>query len=113
MESAEQLEQWMRPVLEKGAKKGSLTYDELNELLPDEVISPEGIDAILAMLDERGINLVDEVDSLGAEAFGDDANGAPRKKKGEELEEARPSRIDDPVRMYLTQMGEIPLLTRE
>jgi len=113
MESTEQLELWMKPVLEKGAKKGSLTYDELNELLPDEVISPEGIDAILAMLDERGINLVDEVDTLGPETFEEEVEGAPREKKGEEFDEARPSRIDDPVRMYLTQMGEIPLLTRE
>jgi len=112
MESFEQIQQWMKPVIAKGSERGFLTYDELNDLLPDDIISPEGIDSILAILDERGIDLVDDVAPVKPDAFEEETTGRVRKKKDEFVKE-RPSKIDDPVRMYLTQMGEIPLLTRE
>src|SRR5687767_8577350 len=119
-------------LIDLGKSRGFLTYEELNEKLPDEVVSPDKLDSLLMMIDEMGIKLIDESD------IGDFAKGPkPRAKKaapqaaaveevveddeGEEIDlnleaelaEASTKRIDDPVRMYLTQMGEIPLLTRE
>jgi len=89
-----------------GKERGSLSYEELNNSLPDEAISPEKIDEILVRIDEMGIELVDE-------------NELKKGKGAGALEErelpvfvAPVARIDDPVRMYLTQMGEISLLTR-
>ncbi len=97
-----------RILLERGRKKGFVTYEELNQILPDDVVSGENIDGILNMLEEQGVDLVDEADL---------AEGEPEKKAGradtDRFEQtAGAERIDDPVRMYLTQMGEIPLLTR-
>ncbi|MBI4881088.1 MAG: RNA polymerase sigma factor RpoD [Planctomycetes bacterium] len=97
-----------RILLERGRKKGFVTYEELNQILPDDVVSGENIDGILNMLEEQGVDLVDEADLT---------DGEPEKKAGrvdtDRFEQtAGAERIDDPVRMYLTQMGEIPLLTR-
>ncbi|MBM4046552.1 MAG: RNA polymerase subunit sigma-70, partial [Planctomycetes bacterium] len=95
-------------LIKKGKEKGFLTYEEMNDILPDETVSPERIDDILMMLDEMGIDLIDEaeVDRRNIFEGGED-------EFGEDFGEGSPEKIDDPVRMYLTQMGEIPLLTRE
>jgi len=111
MESFKKIKQWLKPVITKGSEKGFLTYDELNDLLPKDIISPEGVDNILSILDEEGIDLVDDVPAVKPDAFEEEVKRS--KKKKDEFVGARPSKIDDPVRMYLTQMGEIPLLTRE
>ncbi len=103
----EKLDVELKVALETGKQKGFLTYEEFNELLPDE--DPEKLDNILMTLDEHGIELIDE----------DPQNnhiGQPREAEDlldEEFAEDLNERIDDPVRMYLTQMGEIPLLSRE
>ena len=104
-------------LIERGKKRGYITYDEVNDLLPDEIISPEKIDEILAKVDDEGISLVDEADIQEQE------NAAGKKEVEEETPEetiakelalsASDRTIDDPVRMYLQQMGEIPLLTRD
>lgn len=109
----EKLGQKIKTLAQRGKEKGYLTYEELNDILPDDdVVSPERIDDILIMLDEVGIDLIDEseVDSRDAvELEIEEEEGAPEG----EFEAAVPEKIDDPVRMYLTQMGEIPLLTRD
>ena len=95
----------LKTVLETGKQKGFLTYDEFNDLFPDE--DPEKLDDILMTLDEHGIELVDEDQ-------GDSFLSRDEQSIDEDfVDEATSERIDDPVRMYLTQMGEIPLLTRE
>jgi len=105
----------VQKLIAKGKERGYLTYEEMNEDLPDEAVSPDKLDSLLMTLDELGIELIDEADVDRREKF---ADGAEEEKKSkdktaqEELEAAS-KRIDDPVRMYLTQMGEIPLLTRE
>jgi len=99
----------IKGLIDMGTEKGFLTYEELNDFLPDDVVSPEYIDEILLTLDEKGIELVDERE-------GDVFVGAvvPEKEPDEEEPSAGTSeKIDDPVRMYLTQMGQIPLLTRD
>jgi RNA polymerase primary sigma factor len=135
--SPEEAENRVRIILELGTSRGFLTYEELNEMLPDEVVSPDKLDSLLMKIDEMGIKLIDETDiaeyvrpvKLTAKARAAAAKQAPAPEEplvvedvdGEEIDlnleaelaEAQTKRIDDPVRMYLTQMGEIPLLTRE
>ena len=97
----------LKAVLETGKQKGFLTYNEFNDLLPDE--DPEKLDNILMTLDEHGIELIDEDEPENTDQTGDSSEEAENII----IEEVGPERIDDPVRMYLTQMGEIPLLSRE
>jgi RNA polymerase primary sigma factor len=96
-------------LFEKGKQKGYLTYEEMNEMLPDDIISADRLDQILTALDEMGIDLVDESEVV------ENAYAKEETESAEKIadEENVSRRIDDPVRMYLTQMGEIPLLTRE
>lgn len=111
----ENLNQKIKLLTQKGKEKGYLTYEELNDMLPDDAeIPPEKIDDILMMLDELGIDLIDEADIEGREIV--DSEEAEPYSEGEFGFGEAPTvteKIDDPVRMYLTQMGEIPLLTRE
>jgi len=125
-------EEQIKMLLERGREKGFLTYEEINDSLHEEAVSPARLDRLLGTLDEMGITLLDEADvkaqPTGAE--GDDdfaaaepdevAEGATEEPSDEdellekELVETESSRrIDDPIRMYLTQMGQIPLLTRK
>ena len=124
-------EQQIKTLIEKGGKKGFLTYEEMNAELPEEAVSPARLDSLLSTLDEMGINLLDEADvqKRAEEEFEPfeepelplDAEGVARErqlKEDEMLEKQLAGaevarRIDDPIRMYLTQMGQIPLLTRK
>ena len=127
--SQEEADSRVQALLQLGTSRGFLTYEELNEKLPDEVVSPDKLDSLLMMIDEMGIKLIDEAD-IGEYQKQPRVRKKPRAEKEEEavvddegeeidlnleaeLAEASTKRIDDPVRMYLTQMGEIPLLTRE
>jgi RNA polymerase primary sigma factor len=93
-----------KPLLEKGKRKGFITYEEMNLVFPDDL---DNIDNVLLYLDDLGIDLVDETEVSEKE-------GTPELEEEEKYEKsATTEKIDDPVRMYLTQMGEIPLLTRE
>ena len=121
-------EQQIKTLIEKGTKRGYLTYEEMNEWLPEEAVSPTRLDSLLATLDEMGINLIDEADVVKrAEETEEEfevtqakkqAAGEKRSKEDELLErklrgEEERRRVDDPIRTYLSQMGMIPLLTRK
>ena len=117
-------EQQIKAITEKGRKKGFLTYEEMNEDLTNEAVTPARLDRLLATLDEMGISLLDEADvEKQAEEEFDESEAAEVEKqehlKEDELLEKQligaeaVRRVDDPIRMYLTQMGEIALLTRE
>lgn len=111
----ENLNQKIKQLVQKGKEKGYLTYEELNDMLPDDTdISPEKIDDILMMLDELGIDLIDETD-IEARDITDTEEAEIYSETDLEFGEVPTitEKIDDPVRMYLTQMGEIPLLTRD
>ena len=103
----------------KGKSQGYLTFDELNELLPEDEFSPEKIDELLIQLEDKGIKVVDEPPTE-----------APAKKTASPTVEVKaiknatqdlptiptadlPKLSDDPIRLYLAQMSEIPLLTRD
>ena len=121
-------EQQIKSLIEKGRKRGYLTYEEMNEELPGEAVTPVRLDSLLATLDEMGINLLDEADvqkqaeegfEASQEPLGEEEVRTEKQFKEDELLEKQlvgaevARRIDDPIRMYLTQMGEIPLLKRE
>jgi RNA polymerase primary sigma factor len=118
-------EQQIKAITEKGKRKGYLTYEEMNEDLPEDLVTPDRLDSLLATLDEMGINIIDEADveKQTGEEF-EAPESEPEAAKEEHLKEDEMlekqlvgaevgRRIDDPIRTYLTQMGEIPLLTRE
>ncbi|MEK6729326.1 MAG: RNA polymerase sigma factor RpoD [Planctomycetota bacterium] len=111
----ETLNQKIKHLVQKGKEKGYLTYEEMNDMLPDDAdVSPERIDDILLMLDELGIDLIDEIDVESRDVI-DAEEGDSFTEVDLEFGEVPTitEKIDDPVRMYLTQMGEIPLLTRD
>ncbi|MGI8820840.1 MAG: RNA polymerase sigma factor RpoD [Chthoniobacterales bacterium] len=98
----------IRELIKLAKEQGYLTFDDLNEALPTEVTDADELDAILTRLRRMEINIIEasEVDTF-----------KDGKKDVEEEEEEKPETkldiLDDPVRMYLKQMGQVPLLTRE
>ena len=98
-------------VITMGRDKGRLTYDELNNLLPEDVASPEEIDALLTLLGKENIEIVDKPSATPASRLEDREEKEQREEEAAELVEV--GQLDDPVKMYLRQMGQIPLLTRE
>src|SRR5262244_3867549 len=106
----------LKALLESGKEKGYLTYSQVNDHLPDDDANPEKIDQLLILLEDQGIELIDESEAEEREGgtaapLLDDEARAELDLSFMEEDDSR--RIDDPVRMYLTQMGEIPLLKRE
>ncbi len=104
-------------LIDKGRQRGFLTWEELNDSLPDEAVHPDKLEAILHRLEELGIDMLDEAEARKL-SFNDDAATTRKKDFNPNAEvaveeefpvEAPSRRVDDPVRMYLTQMGEIPL----
>ena len=106
----------VKKMIARGKERGYVTYDELNAVLPPEQVSSEQIEDTMALLNEMGINVIDsdEQEEVAAEA--------PAAAAEEEEEEGRSSgnlddadigRTDDPVRMYLREMGSVELLSRE
>ncbi len=118
-------EEQIAELLERGKVRGYLTYEEMNDSLPDDLVSPERLDRILMQLDELGVDLLDETDASARESAARAKRGDAESLWGADEATRRAAavvmptdaetrkRIDDPVRMYLTQMGEIPLLTRD
>ncbi|MCY2937274.1 MAG: RNA polymerase sigma factor RpoD [Planctomycetota bacterium] len=108
----EKVQDALKNLMDQGKEKGYLTYGQINEALPDEDASPDKLDKLLMKLEEQGIELID--DSEAEERDGRLVEDhAPRGEEVTYFEDDDGRRVDDPVRMYLTQMGEIPLLKRE
>jgi RNA polymerase primary sigma factor len=107
----EKIDEGLKTLLEQGKEKGYLTFTQVNEYLPDDAVDPEKLDRLILMLEEQGIELIDDDDVADREG------GVVEVERGADLDltfldEDEGKRIDDPVRMYLTQMGSIALLTR-
>src|SRR6266852_2348006 len=113
----EKIDEGLKTLLESGKDKGYLTYSQVNDYLPDDAVNPEKLDQLLLLLEEQGIELIDETEAEEREAGPTRRAAAEEEGPGELdlsfMEEEDSRRIDDPVRMYLTQLGEIPLLKRE
>jgi len=112
----------VKRMIKSAKKRGFVTYDELNDVLPSEQVASEQIEDILAMLNEMGINVV-ETEEAGEE---EEQKGEDDEPEATDIAEASPSvparttaarepadRTDDPVRMYLREMGSVELLSRE
>jgi RNA polymerase primary sigma factor len=101
----------IKKLIDAGKEKGYLTYDQVNDLIPGDVHSPEDLDDLLTTIGTQGIDVLDGT------------KGLPSEQKFDELEEGEDVELDltpgalektnDPVRMYLREMGTVPLLTRE
>ncbi len=112
------LDDHLKTLIDAGKEQGFLTFTQVNEYLPDEAVSPEKLDQLLMSIEELGLEIINDdklAERLAAERRAKNAKGMKSIKNGRMKEasgEDSSRRIDDPVRMYLTQMGEIPLLTR-
>ena len=106
--------QAVKKMVAKGKERGYVTYDELNAALPPDEASSEQIEDTMSMLSEMGINLVESEES--EEAAGRSAR-KPTDSRGYDprgnVDEEDLGRTDDPVRMYLREMGSVELLSRE
>lgn len=104
----------MQRLIDAGKEKGRLTYDEINAMLPDDVFSPEQIDDMFVKLHDENIKVVDSGEEAPEEERVDEEKAVEEKAgSAAEAEEERMPHMGDPVRMYLRQMGQISLLTRE
>ncbi len=105
----------VKKMVAKGKERGYVTYDELNAALPPEEVSSEQIEDTMAMLSEMGINVVEneeQEEAANDTTANDDAE--PREKSAAgNVDESDLGRTDDPVRMYLREMGSVELLSRE
>jgi RNA polymerase primary sigma factor len=99
-------------MITKGKAQGTLTYEEVSSFLPDEIEGTDRIDTLLAALDGLGIELVDGPDAHRRDLAEQDtsANDGDRSHL---LNDGLPAGSSDPIRMYLSQMANIPLLTRD
>ena len=105
------LEVAVKKMVALGKERGHVTYDELNALLPPDQVSSEQIEDTMAMLSEMGINVVDDEES---EESSDDSTAQESEvPSGGNVDEDDLARTDDPVRMYLREMGSVELLSRE
>jgi RNA polymerase primary sigma factor len=109
----------VKKLIKTAKARGFVTYDELNEVLPSEEVSSEQIEDTMSMLSDMGINVIDTDEAEEPEEAAATAEAAPRAiatvtpiAKAETKAEPT-ERTDDPVRMYLREMGSVELLSRE
>ncbi len=111
----------VKDLIEAGRQKGFLTYDEVNDALPADVVSSDQIDDVMSMFGDNDIEIVDAQKAAAATetkpqvAASEEAEGEKNKEEEEEAkEEEEPGgKSNDPVRLYLRKMGSVSLLTRE
>ncbi|MBU8540686.1 RNA polymerase sigma factor RpoD [Falsiroseomonas tokyonensis] len=109
----------VKKLIARGKERGYVTYDDLNAALPSEQVSSELIEDTMATLNELGINVVESEESEDGEGAAEKpAAKADEEEKDDEegggnVDEANLGRTDDPVRMYLREMGSVELLSRE
>ncbi|MCR0980958.1 RNA polymerase sigma factor RpoD [Roseomonas populi] len=115
----------VKKLMAKGKERGYITYDEFNAALPQGQVSSEQIEDTMALFSEMGINLVEAEESADedaekkapAKAEGEEEEGKEKSEDDEEgggnVDEESLGRTDDPVRMYLREMGSVELLSRE
>src|SRR5450432_1977406 len=120
--SAKESERKKRELITMGKAKGFLTYDEVNEHMPENIVSSDQMDDWLSAFSGEGIEIVDSSSKLkvaekgeGADAEEEEEEEVEAKKEEPEEEEDADgySKTNDPVRMYLRKMGSVSLLTRE
>src|ERR1700684_3308709 len=111
----------VKKMIKQAKKRGFVTFDQLNEVLPSDTTSPEQIEDIMSMLSDMGINVSEAEDSDSEEDSKEEADDETdnelvevTQKAVTEVKKSDPGeRTDDPVRMYLREMGTVELLSRE
>ena len=116
----------VKKMIKAAKKRGYVTHEQINSVLPSEEVTSEQIEDVFAMLNEMGINVVETEEAESEEAAGEEAREEPEEEEsdGELVEVSRSTpaetkksepgeRTDDPVRMYLREMGSVELLSRE
>src|SRR5882724_13295846 len=100
----------IKELIKLAKEQGYLTYGDLNEILPENILSPEELDQIMITL--RGMD-IEIIDASEVDRFKRENAAQPEEEKEPAKVDSRLDILDDPVRMYLKQMGQVPLLTRE
>src|ERR1700731_2004878 len=111
----------VKKMIKQAKKRGFVTFDQLNEVLPSDSTSPEQIEDIMSMLSDMGINVSEAEESDSEEETKEEAEDETdnelvevTQKAVTEVKKSEPGeRTDDPVRMYLREMGTVELLSRE
>ncbi|WP_407156457.1 RNA polymerase sigma factor RpoD [Bradyrhizobium sp. STM 3557] len=110
----------VKKMIKQAKKRGFVTFDQLNEVLPSDTTSPEQIEDIMSMLSDMGINVTEAEDAEEADEKDDSDDETDNElveitqKAVTEVKKSEPGeRTDDPVRMYLREMGTVELLSRE
>ncbi|WP_033925018.1 RNA polymerase sigma factor RpoD [Sphingomonas sp. 35-24ZXX] len=107
----------VKKLLSRAKKRGYITYDELNEALPQDQMSSEQIEDVMSAISEMGVNIVENDEEASEEqpAADDDTpdDGSEQLNISPEKKKETMDRTDDPVRMYLREMGAVELLSRE
>jgi RNA polymerase primary sigma factor len=108
----------IKKLMARGKERGYVTFDEVNAALPEGQVTPEFMEDTLASLNDLGVNVVDAEESEEGEAPKPVAKAEEGEEKEEEegggnVDEENLGRTDDPVRMYLREMGSVELLSRE
>ncbi|MEK9950332.1 MAG: RNA polymerase sigma factor region1.1 domain-containing protein, partial [Verrucomicrobiales bacterium] len=97
------LTEYVKELLSLAQEQGYLTYGDINEVLPEEIITPEDLEEVYNRLRNLDVEIVDQAE----------VERIKKNDKNEEEDAGRLDILDDPVRMYMKQMGKVPLLTRE
>jgi len=105
-----EIQEKIRELIKLAKEQEYLTYDDINEVLPNDLVDPNDVEAIMERLRNMEFDIIDasEVDRFKDKKRDDDDAAADDGKSDQKLDI-----LDDPVRMYLKQMGQVPLLTRE
>ena len=115
----------VKKMVARGRERGFVTYDEINAVLPPDQVSSEQIEDTLAMLSEQGINVVESEEAdeptekpaaaktASSDSEEEDEDEEEEESGGGNIDADSIGRTDDPVRMYLREMGSIELLSRE
>jgi RNA polymerase primary sigma factor len=107
----------VQQLIDMGKERGYLTYDEVNDALPADMVSSDQLDDVMSMFGEMDIEIVDTEQKLSLRKDqilgGDLHDGDEEEEEESEFEAGTLGRTSDPVRMYLREMGQVSLLTRE
>ena len=103
----------VKKLVTKGRARGFLTYDEINNILPSDQMTSEQIEDIMTAISEMGINITDGEEDVEEAPPADDEGEGEESRVAGNIDEGSLGRSDDPVRMYLREMGNVELLSRE
>ena len=103
----------IQKLIDTGKEKGYLTYNEVNDLIPGDVNSPDDLDDLITTIGTQGIDILEVGPKIGGGERGEEFEGEEGEDVELDLTPGTLEKTNDPVRMYLREMGTVPLLTRE